>query len=153
MPREYPKLPLVGVGAVVLRVDRVLLIRRAKPPRQGEWSLPGGLQKLGETVFEAAAREVMEETGVAIRPLGIVDVVDLIERDGESAGGRVRWHYTLIDVFAAWRAGEPRPGTDASQAVWAPVTTVRDMVGWGETARIVEQAYLSYRAHDEPDGG
>ena len=59
----------------------VLLIRRAHPPRQGEWSLPGGLQKLGETVFEAAAREVMEETGVAVRPLAVVDVVDLIERD------------------------------------------------------------------------
>jgi 8-oxo-dGTP diphosphatase len=153
MPREFPKLPLVGVGAVVLRDDRVLLIRRAKPPRQGEWSLPGGLQKLGETVYEAAAREVMEETGVAIQPLGIVDVVDLIERDSESTSSRVRWHYTLVDVFALWQAGEPRPGTDASEALWTPINTVRSMVGWGETARIVEQADRLRRIPGKPENG
>jgi ADP-ribose pyrophosphatase YjhB (NUDIX family) len=119
----------------------VLLIRRAKPPRQGQWSLPGGLQKLGETVYEAAAREVMEETGIAIQPLGIVDVVDLIERDGEYPSSRVRWHYTLIDVFALWQAGEPRPGTDAAEVSWVPISAVRSVVRWGETARIVEQAY------------
>ncbi|MBK8209374.1 MAG: NUDIX hydrolase [Rhodospirillales bacterium] len=141
MPREFPQSPLVGVGAVVLRDDKVLLIRRAHPPRQGEWSLPGGLQKLGETVYEAAAREVMEETGIAIQPLGIVDVVDLIERDGEYLNSRVRWHYTLIDVYALWQAGEPRPGTDAEEVSWVPISNVRSMVGWGETERIVEQAY------------
>lgn len=141
MPREFPQSPLVGVGAVVLRDDKVLLIRRAHPPRQGEWSLPGGLQKLGETVYEAAAREVMEETGIVIQPLGIVDVVDLIERDGEYLNSRVRWHYTLIDVYALWQAGEPRPGTDAEEVSWVPISNVRSMVGWGETERIVEQAY------------
>ena len=146
MTREFPQRPLVGVGAVVLRGDRVLLIRRAKPPRQGEWSLPGGLQKLGETVFEAAVREVLEETGVAVQPLGIVDVVDLIECDGDPASGRVRWHYTLIDVVAAWRAGEPLAAADAADAVWAPVAAVRELVGWGETVRIVELAYRSYQA-------
>lgn len=141
MSREFPELPLVGVGAVVLRDDRVLLVRRANPPRQGEWSLPGGLQKLGETVYEAAAREVMEETGIAIQPLGIVDVVDLIDRDEESSNSPVRWHYTLIDVYALWQAGEPRPGTDAAEVLWVPISNVRSMVRWGETARIVDQAH------------
>lgn len=146
MAREFPQAPLVGVGAVVLRGDDVLLIRRAKPPRAGEWSLPGGLQKLGETVFEAAAREVQEETGVTAEPLAILDVVDLIEYEGDRADGRVRWHYTLIDVVAAWRAGEPRAAADAAEAIWAPVAAVGDLVGWGETVRIVELAYRSCQA-------
>jgi len=138
MPRQYPRLPMIGVGAVVLRGDQVLLIRRAKPPRQGEWSLPGGLQKLGETIYEAATREVLEETGVVVRPHGIVEVVDLIERDEDAA---VRWHYTLIDVLAAWQAGEPEPAADASEARWFPVADIRRFVAWDETARIVEKAY------------
>ena len=102
MLREYPHLPLVGVGAVVVRDGRVLLVRRVKPPRLGEWSLPGGLQRLGETVFEAACREVLEEARIKVRPLAIVDVVDLIERVNQ----RVRYHYTLIDVLASWVEGE-----------------------------------------------
>jgi ADP-ribose pyrophosphatase YjhB (NUDIX family) len=83
----------------------------------------------------------MEETGIAIQPLGIVDVVDLIDRDEESSNSRVRWHYTLIDVYALWQAGEPRPGTDAAEVLWVPISNVRSMVRWGETARIVDQAY------------
>jgi 8-oxo-dGTP diphosphatase len=146
MTREYPDRPLVGVGAVVLRGDHVLLIRRARPPRRGEWSLPGGLQKLGETVFEAAAREVREEAGIDIRPLGIVDVVDMIERDGESADGRVRWHYTLIDVLAAWSAGEPRAAADAADAIWATLDDVPQLVRWNETVRIVRRAYSLWQA-------
>lgn len=141
MPRQYPRLPMIGVGAVVLRDDQVLLIRRAKPPRQGEWSLPGGLQKLGETIYEAATREVLEETGVVVRPNGIVEVIDLIERDDDAKDAAVRWHYTLIDVLAAWQAGEPEPASDASEARWFPVADIRRVVAWGETARIVEKAY------------
>ena len=136
MPREYPDLPLVGVGAVVVRNGRVLLIRRAKPPRQGEWSLPGGLQKLGETVFEAARREVMEETGVVIRPLAVIDIVDLIERDRDDL--RVHYHYTLIDVLALWVAGEAAAAGDAADVLWAEQAAVGRMVGWSEV-RIIER--------------
>lgn len=145
MAREYPQTPLVGIGVVVLRGEEVLLIRRARPPRQGEWSLPGGLQQLGETVFDAAVREVREETAVLVRPLGVVDVVDLIERDG-GPESRVRWHYTLIDVAAAWAGGEPRAGDDATDAAWVPLAAVAATVGWGETVRIVEQAYRAYHS-------
>jgi ADP-ribose pyrophosphatase YjhB (NUDIX family) len=152
MRRDYPKGPMIGVGAVVLRGDHVLLIRRAKPPRRGEWSLPGGLQKLGETIYDAAAREVLEETGVTARPSGIIDVVDLIERDGD-AEARVRWHYTLIDVVALWQAGEPRAAADATEARWFSVADVRRVVDWGETARIVEKAYATSRRGENPAEG
>jgi ADP-ribose pyrophosphatase YjhB (NUDIX family) len=149
MPRDYPRVPLIGVGAVVLRGDQVLLIRRAKPPRQGEWSLPGGLQKLGETIYDAAAREVLEETGVTARPFSIIDVVDLIERDSDTQA-RVRWHYTLIDVLALWQAGEPRPAADAAEARWFFVPDVREVVEWSETARIVEKAYAISQQSKDP---
>lgn len=140
VPREYPDLPLVGVGAVVLRSGRVLLVRRAKPPRLGEWSLPGGLQRLGETVFEAARREVMEEARIKIRPLAIVDVVDLIERVDK----RVRYHYTLIDVLASWMEGEAIADTDATEVLWAERAEVEKRVGWAETVRIIDRACQMY---------
>jgi len=89
MTREYPDRPFVGIGVIVWCGGRVLLVRRARPPRQGQWSLPGGLQELGEGVLEAARREVREETGLDIDILGIADVVDLIERND---AGRVRYH-------------------------------------------------------------
>ncbi len=135
MSREYPLQPLVGIGAVVFRENRVLLVRRARPPRAGEWSLPGGLQQLGETVFQAAAREVLEETHVTIRPLALIDVVDLIER--EPSGARVRWHYTLIDVLALWESGEPRAADDAADAQWADATLMGSLGLWPETLRII----------------
>ena len=144
MPREYPAHPLIGVGAVVLRGASVLLIRRGHPPRLGEWSLPGGLQEVGETVFEAAAREVMEEAGVAIRALAVVDVVDLIER--EPGSSRIRYHYTLIDVLAAWTGGDPAAAGDADAAMWVAEREVAGLVRWSETARIVGRACRMYEA-------
>lgn len=143
MSRQYPLQPLIGVGVVVCRDDTVLLIRRGKPPRQGEWSLPGGLQKLGETVFEAARREVREETGVEIRVLALADVVDLIERD--AADGRVRYHYTLVDVVAGWLEGEASPGSDAAKVVWADLGTLPRYRLWSETERVIRLAHLRFR--------
>lgn len=140
MPREFPNLPLVGVGVVVVREERVLLIRRAKPPRRGEWSLPGGLQKLGETVFEAAAREVMEETGITVQPLAVVDVVDLIEWDEQ----RVRYHYTLIDILAAFVDGEAVAAADAAEVLWVEQAEVKQKVLWPETVRIIDRACRMY---------
>ncbi len=110
-----PGRPVVGVGAVILRPGRVLLVRRGAPPLCGDWSLPGGRQELGETVVEAVHREVAEETGVVVRVLGLVEVVDLIERQ---PSGRIDWHYTVIDLAAAWERGEPRAGSDAAEAAW-----------------------------------
>ncbi len=115
--REYPSRPLVGIGCVVFRAGSVLLIRRARAPALGAWSLPGGAQKLGETAAEAACREVREETGVTIGQPHLVGVIDSIHRD---ATGRIRYHYTIIDYTAPWRSGEPRPGGDVDQARFVP---------------------------------
>jgi ADP-ribose pyrophosphatase YjhB (NUDIX family) len=106
--------PQVGVGAVVWKGDELLLIRRGQPPRKGAWSLPGGRQQLGETVNEGVAREIREETGVEIRIIDTVAVVDLIEREG----GAIAYHYTVIDVAAEWVSGEARAGDDAAEVAW-----------------------------------
>lgn len=132
--RSYPDRPIVGIGVVVFKGPRVLLIQRGKPPRQGQWSLPGGVQELGETVHEAARREVAEETGVDIDIVGLIDTVDSIQRD---ESGRVRYHYTLIDVAATWRAGEPRAGSDAAGVCWAPRADLGAYDLWRETTRII----------------
>jgi ADP-ribose pyrophosphatase YjhB (NUDIX family) len=136
-PREYPDRPLVGVGVVVRRRGQVLLVKRAHAPKAGEWSLPGGLQKLGETVFAAAEREVREEAGVGVRVTGIVDVIDLIERDG---AGAVRYHFTLIDVVAEWVCGEGCAGDDATAIVWIDASDAGRYGLWAETVRVIGKA-------------
>ncbi len=136
--RTYPERPIAAVGVVVLKGDRVLLVRRGRAPRKGEWSLPGGAQKLGETVAQAAEREVREETGVEIRLTGLLDVVDSII--ASERPGRPQYHYTLIDLAAEWVSGEPCAATDAAAVAWVPVAEAGDLVGWGETRRILRLA-------------
>ncbi len=135
MSREYPKRPMVGIGVVVWRERQVLLIRRGKPPRLGQWSLPGGLQELGETVFEGGRREVREETGTEVEITGVLDVIDSIQRDSE---GRVRYHYTLVDLGAEWIAGEPVAGDDAAAAAWADADDLTRYQLWHETVRLID---------------
>jgi ADP-ribose pyrophosphatase YjhB (NUDIX family) len=135
--REYPLRPVVGVGVVVWHGQRVLLVRRGRPPRQGHWSLPGGAQELGETVAEAARREVREETGLELAGLDLLTTVDLIERDG----GRVRYHYTLIDFSAEAAAAAPRAGSDAAEARWFTLAEVERLDLWSETVRIIKLAH------------
>jgi len=100
----------------------------------GEWSLPGGAQEIGETVFEAAHREVMEETGVSIDDLMLIDVIDSIRRDEVA---RVKFHFTLIDFAARWVAGDPVAGTDAMHAEWMPLGRVSELGMWPETDRVI----------------
>lgn len=116
MPRSYPEHPRVGVLAVVRRDGRLLLVKRRNPPDAGKWGFPGGAQELGETVAEAARRELAEETGVEAVPLGILDVIDAVTRD---EAGRVRFHFTLIAVLMEWRAGEGIAADDAEAVAWA----------------------------------
>lgn len=140
--REYPERPLIGVGVVVLHEGKVLLIKRGKPPRQGQWSLPGGLQEVGETVFAAARREVMEECGIAIEPLEVVEVVDAITPDDQ---GKIRFHYTLVDVLADWKSGAPVAGDDAIDAAWFDPAQLDTLGMWSETPRVIRKG-LALRA-------
>jgi 8-oxo-dGTP diphosphatase len=134
MSREYPDRPFVGVGVVVWRGEEVLLIERGKGPVSGNWSLPGGKQELGETVRETAHREIREETGVDIDVTCLLDVVDLVRRDAE---GRVRYHYTLVDFTAEWRAGEAVAGDDAAAVRWVPLDAIDQYNLWDETLRVI----------------
>ncbi len=129
--------PVVGVGVVVLRGGDVLLVRRGEPPRKDQWSIPGGKQERGETVRDAAHREIREETGVEVALIGLVDVVDGIRRD--DAGAAIS-HYTLIDFAAEWVSGEPVAGDDAAEARWTPLESLDDYRLWSETRRIIAAA-------------
>ena len=113
--RRYPERPIVGVLAVVMRGDRVLVVRRANPPMPGRWGFPGGVLELGETIAQGAMRELAEETGVIAKAAGPLTVIDTIDRDNE---GRVRYHYTLVAVMGHWQSGEGVPCDDADEVAW-----------------------------------
>jgi 8-oxo-dGTP diphosphatase len=129
--------PVPAVGVVCLRRAEVLLIRRATPPRVGEWSLPGGRVEFGERVADAALRELREETGVEAELTGLLDVVD-----GLFPGEPPR-HYVLIDYAARWISGEPRAGDDAAEAAFFPAEAAIARVDWAETKRIIRLAIAS----------
>lgn len=128
-----PALPVPAVGVVCLRDETVLLIRRGKPPRMGEWSLPGGRIEPGEKALDAALRELKEETGVTARITGLLDVVDGLFPEA----GR---HFVLIDYGAEWVSGEPVAGDDALEARFVPMDQVDDLIDWAETRRIIAMA-------------
>ena len=127
----------MAVGVVVWKDDEVLLIRRAKPPRIGEWSIPGGAQELGETVKDTATREVREETGLDVAVTDLIEVVDFIERDNT---GRVSYHYTLVDWSAEWRNGEALPSDDVSEIMWVDPAELESYGIWSETVRIIRHS-------------
>ncbi|PYQ37240.1 MAG: NUDIX hydrolase [Acidobacteria bacterium] len=115
MRREFPELPLVGVGAIIIEGDRVLLVKRAHPPIQGQWSIPGGVLEVGEMVREAAVREACEETGLMVEPGELLGVYDRILRDPEQ---RVQYHYVLIDFLCRPVGGELLAASDAAEVRW-----------------------------------
>jgi 8-oxo-dGTP diphosphatase len=115
MKREFPELPLVGVGTIIIEGDRVLLVKRAHPPIQGQWSIPGGVLEVGEMVREAAIREAREETGLIVEPGELLGVYDRILRDPEN---RVQYHYVLIDFLCRPTGGELLAASDAAEVHW-----------------------------------
>ncbi len=115
MKRDYPDRPLIGVGAVIVAENRVVVVRRGHEPLKGEWSIPGGLLEIGETLRAGAAREALEETGLVVEPGEVLEVLDRILRDQQ---GRVQFHYVLIDFLCRLRGGELRAGGDAEEARW-----------------------------------
>ena len=115
MNREFPETPLVGVGAIIIEDARVLLVKRAHPPLQAQWSIPGGVLEVGELIREAAIREAREETGLIVDPVELLGVYDRVLRNPER---RVQYHYVLIDFLCRKVGGELTAASDASEVRW-----------------------------------
>jgi 8-oxo-dGTP diphosphatase len=134
MKREYPDSPLVGVGAIIIDNGRVLLVKRGHPPLQGEWSIPGGVLELGETLREAASREAREETCLTVEPTEVLGVYDRVLRDD---AGRILYHYVLVDFLCHRVRGTVQAADDAEEVNWF---TLAETAGLGlaeDTAEVI----------------
>jgi len=138
MNREYPDRPFIGVGALIIEDGRVLLVKRGHAPRAGEWSIPGGVLELGETVRECVVREALEETGLTVEALELLGVFDRIVRDLDE---RTLYHYVLIDFFCRPIAGEARSGGDADEVRWFTRNEVSNLPLAEDTAEVIRMAF------------
>ena len=141
--REYPDLPVVGVGGVVVRDGCALLIRRGHPPLKGEWSIPGGTLEVGETIAEGIQRELLEETGIVVRLLDFIEVFDRIFRDRE---GRIQYHFVILDYLCEAVSGELRAGGDVTDAVWAQEGELAKFSLTPAATRVIRKAFALSRA-------
>jgi len=132
MAREYPAQPVVGVGAVVVRGGRALIVKRGHEPRKGEWSLPGGVVELGEPLTDALRREVLEETGLAVEVGAVIETFDRIHHDTD---GRVRYHFVIVDFLCRAPTGEAAAGSDAEEVAWV---TAGEIDSYGINAHAAE---------------
>jgi 8-oxo-dGTP diphosphatase len=133
--RRYPARPVLGVGALILEQDRVLLVERGREPLAGYWSLPGGVVEAGERLEDAIVREVFEETGLAVRTGAIATVFERIIPD---AAGTCEYHYVLIDFYCTIEGGELRPGDDSRSVKWFDVSALSDLPMTAGTREVIE---------------
>jgi 8-oxo-dGTP diphosphatase len=143
MKREFPEVPLVGVGAVIIEPDRtknsrVVLVKRSHPPIQGQWSIPGGVLELGEMVREAAVREAREETGLIVEPGQLLGVFDRVLRHADS---RVQYHYVLIDFLCRPVGGELCAASDAAEVRWFTREELPALNLAEDTQEVIEQGF------------
>jgi 8-oxo-dGTP diphosphatase len=140
--RRYPAHPLLGVGALIFHRDSILLVERARDPLKGQWSLPGGLVEPGELLAQAVAREVREETGLAIKPLEIFEIFERIIPDDAN---RPEYHYVLIDYLCKVVSGELRAADDVSQVRWVRRRSLNDYHITEGTLAVIEKAFDARR--------
>jgi len=138
----YPDSPQVAVGAVVFNQNRVLLVKRGKPPSQNEWAIPGGSVKLGETLQQAAEREIYEETGIVIKAHQPIFVFDLIKKDESD---KISFHYIIIDLIAEYKGGKLLPGDDALDARWVAETEIENLMLNSMTRKLLGKRFSSYK--------
>jgi ADP-ribose pyrophosphatase YjhB (NUDIX family) len=136
--RRYPKRPLVGVGAILFRRDRVLMAQRGKDPLKGWWSLPGGALETGESLKEAVCREVLEETGLEVSPAGVFEIFERIIRDDR---GVPEYHYVLIDYICKVTGGKLCPGDDVDQVEWVRRADLPKLQITEGTLGVIEKAF------------
>lgn len=144
LKREYPEVPLIGVGAIIIENGRVLLVKRGHPPLEGEWSIPGGVLEVGELLREAAIREAKEETSLTVETGEILGVFDRLIRTGD----RVQYHYVLIDFLCRRVAGELKPGSDADEVRWFSPEELPSLNLAADTAEVIRKG-LGGRASRE----
>jgi 8-oxo-dGTP diphosphatase len=138
MKREYPDFPLVGVGAIIIENGRVLLVKRGQPPLAGEWSIPGGVLEVGETLREAAIREAREETCLTVEPADLLGVYDRVLRDDD---GRTVYHYVLIDFLCRRVGGEARAADDADEVRWFTLEEAGELALPEDTAEVIRLGF------------
>jgi ADP-ribose pyrophosphatase YjhB (NUDIX family) len=141
--RQYPAVPRVGVGGIVMRDRRIALIKRGSPPSYGEWSIPGGLVDLGESLESAVSREVLEETGLTVRVERLFELVQRIIPDGD---GRIRYHYIIADYLCTVTGGELIAGSDALDAGWFDEDAQDALKLAPLTARVIRSAFRELRS-------
>ena len=139
MNKKQPKKPILAVGAVIGNdAGYVLLIRRGRPPRLNQWSIPGGKVEWGEPVRQALVREIAEETGLQIEVMELIDIVEsLIHGDA----GELAHHHVLLDYTARVLSGQPRAGDEVKELAWVSLSKLDDYPMWSETRRIIEEGH------------
>ncbi len=145
----YPSHPKVAVGAVVIHNNCALLVKRRNPPSAGMWAIPGGCVELGETLQEAAEREIKEETGVIIKARNPVLAFDVVEPD---ENGRIRFHYVIVDLMADYVQGEPQPADDAEDARWFSEADLADVNINQKTHQLLTRLFKSQKITPDGDG-
>jgi len=136
--REYPERPMVGVGGVVIRDERALLIRRGSAPLEGEWSIPGGMLEIGETILDGVQRELLEETAIEVKVLDLIEVFERLTRD---EAGKLKYHFVILDYLCEAVRGEARAGSDVTDVAWARAEEL-DAYSLTTTAtRVIQKAF------------
>ncbi len=148
--REYPERPVVGIGGVIIDQGRTLLIRRGSDPLRGEWSIPGGILEIGESLEEGVARELLEETGIEVRVLELIEVFDRIYLEEGSTGAesrrKPRFHFVIADYLCERLAGEPRAGSDVTDVAFATEEELARFQLTETATRVLKKAFAMDRA-------
>ena len=149
MAREYPDKPVVGIGGVVIEDGRTLLIRRGSEPLRGQWSIPGGTLELGESLQAGVARELLEETGLEVRVLDLIEVFDRIfpsqsSDDGSPARGP-KFHYVIVDYLCERISGEARAGSDVTDVAFATEDELANYHLTKIASRVIRKAFAMHR--------
>ncbi len=148
--REYPERPVIGVGGVIIDRGRAVLIRRGSEPLLGEWSIPGGTLEIGETLEEGVARELLEETGIEVRVLELIEVFDRIYRENGPTGTtdkkKPRFHYVIADYLCERIGGEARAGSDVTDLAFAREDELAKFQLTETATRVLKKAFATDRA-------
>ncbi len=149
MKREYPRQPIIGVGGVVIRGSCVLLIRRGREPLKGEWSIPGGMLELGESLEQGVKREVLEETGLKVRPMEALTVFDRIQKNGK----RVRYHYVIVDYVCCPSGKRLKAGSDVIDARWVARRELPQYKLTPKATAVIADAFKRFRKKQKSESG